>query len=87
MYYGHIYNLQISMIPNKKMGVLNFDGAPLMFSMCLPNSCSPTEFQPLINNLTSYLGDLHGIQFVFSDTMCQTKYSGPEIDTYDIVGM
>lgn len=71
-----------------RISELDAEGIPLKFSLCLPDTCSPNDFQPLIDNITSIPNSpLHGIRFTVSDHLCQTKYSGPEIDSYDVVGM
>lgn len=59
------------------------DVVTLLLSLCLPSTCSPSDFQGVANKISEKIGF---VNIKMSDTICQTN-DPPKIDTYDIVVM
>lgn len=60
----------------------------MIFSLCLPESCSPSDFK-IITNIIVKVAQLFvkGVNITLNDYMCETINTQPTIDKYDIYGM
>lgn len=61
---------------------------PIILSVCLPDSCYPSDFNLIAKILTAIAQDyVEGTKITLNDQMCQTKNDTPKIDKYVILGM